>query len=478
VRANPYKYIVALIYAAVLFLDRLDLTVVNVTLPTVANFFKVSIVSTDWINLSFLLALAVSIPISSWLGERFGLKKIYIIAIIVFGMGSILCAFAPNLASINLLRFVQGLGGGIIIPLGMTMLYRTFDRSEYASITSFTFLPALIAPTVAPFLGGMLLHYFGWRFVFLFSGPFSIVLAIVGIVILRESDHKIIKPLDWVGFLLGSLLLMDAFYTLSTFGKTGLISNSISGFLVFLVLVMLFIVWEKKSLHPIFDFGLFKNSCFLHANLIQICFQICHFGAIFLVGLYLQVGIGFSPTMAGLMMGMQGAGAMTTSRYSVSLFKRYGAKIPITMGLMGIAFLTPCILLIQSPAMLIFGLTVFFIRGIFSGICGAPIQTLSVINIASDQLSQANSIFNICRQVAISLGIALSSLMILFGLKTVGLSGIGSFPHDQALKVFWFSFVIISVIALSGIALIRQRDLTFVDKHFLSAAAEQDADEI
>ncbi len=458
---NRYKYLVALIYAAVLFLDRLDLTIVNVTLPTVANFFKVSIINTDWINLSFLLALAVSIPISSWLGERFGLKKIYIMAIIVFGLGSILCAFAPNLASLNLLRFIQGLGGGIIIPVGMTMLYRTFDRSEYASITSFTFLPALIAPTIAPFFGGILLHYFGWRFVFLFSGPFCIVLAIAGIMILKESDHKIIKPLDWLGFILGSLLLMDAFYTLSTFGKTGLILNSVGGFLAFLVLLMLFISWEKKNLYPIIDFNLFKNSCFLHANLIQICFQICHFGAIFLVGLYLQVGIGFTPTMAGLMMGMQGAGAMTTSRYSVVLFKRYGAKNPITMGLMGITFLTPCILLIQSPAMLLFGLILFFIRGIFSGICGTPIQTLSVINTSSDQLSQANSIFNICRQIAISFGIALSSLMILFGLKTAGLSGIGFFPHDQALKVFWFGFGIISVIALSGVALIRQRDLTF-----------------
>jgi MFS family permease len=359
------------------------------------------------------------------------------------------------------LRFIQGLGGGIIIPLGMTMLYRTFDKSEYASITSFTFLPALIAPTIAPFFGGIFLHYFGWRFVFLFSGPFCIVLAIVGIMILKESDHKIIKPLDWLGFLLGSLLLMAAFYTLSTFGKTGLVSNSIWGFLVFLVLLMLFISWEKKNLHPLINFNIFKNSCFLHANLIQICFQICHFGAIFLVGMYLQVGIGFTPTMAGLMMGMQGAGAMTTSRYSVILFKRYGPKKPITIGLMGIALLTPCILLIQNPAMLLFGLILFFIRGIFSGICGAPIQTLSVIDISSDQLSQANSIFNICRQLAISFGIALSSLMILFGLKTAGLSGIGFFPHDQALTVFWFGFGIISIIALSGVALIRQRDLTF-----------------
>ena len=146
-----YKHVIAIIYTVALFLDRLDLTIVNITLPTVAKYFHVPITATDWISMSFLLALAISIPISDWLGGRFGLKKIYLISLVLFGLGSTLCALAPNLTSLIVLRFIQGIGGGLLFPVGMTMIYRIYDKSEYASITSFTFLPSLIAPAIAPF---------------------------------------------------------------------------------------------------------------------------------------------------------------------------------------------------------------------------------------------------------------------------------------------------------------------------------------
>src|SRR3990167_222949 len=125
-----YRYIVAAIYAVVLFLDRLDLTIVNITLPTLSNYFKVPITRTEWVNNAFLLALAISIPISGWAGDRFGTKKIFIIATSIFGLASLLCAFSPNLFYMILMRFLQGLGGGMIIPVGMTMVYRVFDASE------------------------------------------------------------------------------------------------------------------------------------------------------------------------------------------------------------------------------------------------------------------------------------------------------------------------------------------------------------
>lgn len=155
-----YKKTIAIIYTIVLFLDRLDLTIVNVTLPTVAKYFNVSIIATEWINLSFLLALALSIPINGWVSDRFGLKKIYILAMLIFGIGSTLCTFATTLNQLIFLRFAQGIGGGMLIPVGMTIIYRVYDKSEYASITSFTFIPSLIAPAIAPFFGGILLETF------------------------------------------------------------------------------------------------------------------------------------------------------------------------------------------------------------------------------------------------------------------------------------------------------------------------------
>ena len=185
----------------------------------------------------------------------------------------------------------------------------------------------------------------------------------------------------------------------------------------------------------------------------QLCFQACHFGAIFLIGLFLQVGIGFSATLAGLMMGMQAIGAMATSRYSVKLFNQYGAKLPITVGFGGVAIITPMIMLIDSSSMLAFGIILFLIRGFFSGLCGAPIQTLSVIGFNKNEIGSINSIFNTCRQVSISLGVAISSLLIALGLHFSGLNGIEAIPFNKNFSVFIYGFLAIPIIAFIGIVI-------------------------
>ncbi len=451
-----YKYCVAAIYAIVLFLDRLDLTIINITLPAVAKSFQIPVTSTDWISLSFLLALAISIPISCWLGERFGFKKIYVLSMFLFGVGSTLCAFAPNLPILLLLRFIHGIGGGMLIPVGMTIIYRTFDKSEYASITSFTFLPALIAPAMAPFLGGVIQDLFGWQMVFLFSGPIGLSLAAIAIYVLKSDESKSMKPLDWVGFLLFSTLLLNLFYTLSLVGHTGMMWVILAGMLGVGVLVYLFVLCERSSANPLIELHYFSNELFVKSNLIQLCFQICHFGAIYIVGMYLQVGVGMIASMAGLVMGMQAVGAICISRYSVKLFNLYGAKLPITIGLVGVALLSPLVLFIRNADMLEFSLLLFFVRGIFSGLCGTPIQTLSVIGFDKDDIAAANTVFNASRQVSISLGMAISSGLMVIGFNFAHLSHNTYVVHQSALlQVFGLGFLVIPIVALIGVGITR-----------------------
>ena len=446
-----YKHTIALIYTVVLFLDRLDLTIVNITLPTLASYFHVPIVNTTWVSLAFLIALAVSIPISSWLGDRFGLKKIYVIAIVLFGLGSTLCAIAPNLLMLTFFRFIQGIGGGLLIPVGMTMLYRAFDSAEYASITSFTFIPTLIAPAIAPFLGGILLDAFGWQAVFLFSGPICLILACYATIYLKETAEKIIKPLDWVGFFLTTVMLIDLFLTLSAISQFGFSLVVILAIILFIILLTIFIEWETTIQHPLIQLDFFKNKQIVQANLMQLCFQYCHFGALFLIVMYLQVGVGMQAEVAGLIIGMQAVGAMVSSRLSVKLFNLYGAKTPLTIGLFGLIILSPSILFITHPNMILFGIILFFVRGLFSGLCGTPLQTMSVINMPKENLNQINSIFNTCRQIAISLGVAISSVLISLGLKLAHIDKANYMTHHQALTVFLPGFIAVSVVAFVGI---------------------------
>ena len=446
-----YKKTIAVIYTITLFLDRLDLTIVNVTLPTVAKYFNVSIIATEWINLSFLLALALSIPISGWISNRFGLKNIYILAMLIFGISSTLCAFATTLNQLIFLRFAQGIGGGILIPVGMTIIYRVYDKSEYASITSFTFIPSLIAPAIAPFFGGILLKTFSWQFVFVFSGPICLLLAIYSIIHLKEESHEVKYPLDLMGFILSSIILINIFYSLSQLSKFGFSLSIIFRLMALIPLCWIFIKIEKNHKYPLINLKFFKNNNFVRANLIQLCFQICHFGAIFMIGLFLQVGIGFSAMIAGLLMGMQAVGAIVTSRYSVYLFNKHGASLPITIGLIGIAIFTPMIMLINNSNMPIFGLVLFFIRGTFSGLCGTPIQTMSVLNFNKKEISTINVIFNACRQVSISFGVAISSLSISLGMYIAKVPFTSYIPKRKVLEIFTYGFCAIPIIAIIGV---------------------------
>lgn len=442
-RKLAYKHWIAIIYITVLFLDRLDISIVNITLPTLAKHFHVPITQTDWISTSFLLALAISIPVSAWLGDKFGLKRMFLLATAIFGFASLLCAFAPNLLLMSVFRFLQGIGGGIIIPVGMTMLYRNFEPFEYASITSLVFLPSLLAPAIAPAIGGFIVQYIGWQWVFIFSAPLCLVAILLALFILHEDKRQNVPPLDILGFILIAVSLSLLLYAISIAGKQGFTALDNLYWLLALFGIIGFILHEQRTAHPLFDLSFFKNKLFVQANLIQLAFQICHFGSFFLISMYLQVGVGISPWITGLIIGMQALGAMCTIRYSVTLFQQFGSKLAILLGLSGVAVLSLAILWIRTPEQILAACILLFMRGIFSGLCGTPIQAMSIIDFDKQYIGKINAIFNACRQIAISLGIASFSLLIAFGLKN-------PYLNTQTLTAFYPAFFFIPIVCMLG----------------------------
>lgn len=313
----------------------------------------------------------------------------------------------------------------------------------------------LIAPAIAPFLGGIFIVTFGWQFVFLFSGPICLVLSGVALILLKEEKHRSKNPLNWFGFVLSSAILIDIFYVISKLGREGISSFSVFCLIAIIPLISIFIFHELRVKCPLINLSYFKNKTFIKANLLQLCFQVCHFGAIFIIGMYLQISVGFSAMLAGLIMGMQAIGAMTTSRYSVKLFNKYGPNLPIITGLMGIAIISPCIMLINNTHMLLFGLILFFMRGTFSGLSGTPIQTLSVIDFHKKSISTINGIFSAFRQISISFGVALSSMLISIGLKSINQHDTFQMKGIEAFQVFKFGFFAISIIAIIGVAICK-----------------------
>lgn len=447
-----HKTAIAIIFACALFLDRLDLMIVNISLPAIAKSFHISIVATNWVSLAFLITMAISISISHWLGQKFGLKPIFITALLFFGIGSLLCTLSPNLGFLILARCIQGIGGGLLIPVGMHLIYQAYDRSEYASITSYTFIPALIAPAIGPFLGGLILETFSWRYIFLLASCICLMLVFTALFYLPRKKPSSAPPFDWFGFILGALLFYDMFIVFSQLEHAQFQNKTSYVYYAFLpILFFLFITREKQSKHPLIDLQLFNNRLFSKAVLIQACFQICHLGGFFLIGIYLQIGAGFSAMYAGIIIGMQAIGAIITSRLSVKLFNQVSRRLPIIIGLSGVAVLSLTILWIQNTAYFMPAIILFLVRGLFSGLCGAPIQTLSVISMNKHDIGKCNALFNICRQVSISLGVALSSLLLTLGITHSTWQAHQPMNAAQIYTIFHQGFFAIAAVALLGI---------------------------
>lgn len=446
-RNIQYKYIVAAIYAVVLFLDKLDLTIVNIALPAIAEHFHVLVTDTEWVNNAFLFALSLSIPISSWMGDRLGGKRIFIYAIAAFGISSLLCALAPNISFLVSMRFVQGLASGLIVPIGMTMVFRAFDPSEYASISSYIFIPSLIAPGLAPMVGGMMIQYFDWRCVFLFVTPVCAVIMSYSFWALKEYRRPNKLPLDVWGFIYSGIALLLIFHALSVLGRHWNSWSIVTELIGAVLFGYLFIRQEDSSPAPLIHLDLFRTKLFVQANFIQTFFQIGQFGSIFIIAIYLQMNVGYTAMLAGIIMGMQAFGAICSSRLSVKLFELYTAKLPISIGLAGVGIITPFILCLNAESPVWLGFCILFARGLMSGLCGAPIQAIGIAEFSDEQISQAAAAFNIVRQLAISLGIALSALLLSIAVHNYDLN----IMINQDKSVFYAPFALISCSVFCGV---------------------------
>ena len=456
-----HERIVAILYALVLFLDRLDLTTVNVALPTLARSLDVSVDLVNLVTVAFFLAFALMIPLTPWITQRLGLKRAYFGAVMMLGLGSTLCALAPNFYLLVLCRFVQGLGAGALIPLSMTWLYRIYDPAHYARITGLAMGPALLAPAVGPPLGGVLMGFLGWRAVFCFAAPLCLVILFLLRRVSADMDIPACKEeecpsFDLKGYVTISGFLLLLFGALSFVGRMGLTPPILIGIGGAVLCLLLNLWFQKRTPYPILDFSLYRRPLFFTINWIQLCFQICHFGSLFFLGTYVQTVAGLSPSQAGLVLGMQALGAITSSRFAARIFHVFGPHVPVMCGLLGLTVATPFILFMQRPTQMYIGGMVFFFRGMSSGLCGPMVQTLSVTSMPKDLLHQASSLFQMGRQIFVSLGGVLSSIVFALGCHVASTSGTYSAGSKPDSKVFILNFVAIALVGLTGAWLARR----------------------
>jgi len=317
------------------FMAILDSTVVNVALPTLGRVFQTDLTLLQWIITGYLLANAAVVPLAGFLSDRFGAKRMYLTALVLFTAGSVLCAFAPNADVLVLYRVLQGLGGGMLMPIGMAFLYRLAPPEKRGAVMGAFGIPILLAPALGPVLSGWLIQYADWRLIFLINLPVGLVALVAGLRALPAMPAQgVVGALDLPGVVLGPLAFAALSYGISestTYGWGG--APTLGGIVVGVVALALFAARELTARHPLLELRVFRSRDFTLAMLTSWVGFAAMFGTLFLVPLFLQQVRGYGPFATGLITLPQAVTSAVLMPIAGRLFDRFGARPLVVVGL-------------------------------------------------------------------------------------------------------------------------------------------------
>ena len=410
--APAYKWIVLANVMIGTFMAVLDATIVNVGLPRIMAAFGVSVDSSEWIITAYMLVFAVMLPTSGWLADRFGYKKIYMLAMFLFTLGSGLCSLAWDINALIFFRIVQGMGAGFMMPVGMAILTREFPPEKRGIALGFWGVSAAASVSLGPMLGGYLIDNLSWQAIFSVNVPLGVVGIIVTAIVQREYRHSARSPFDIPGFVSMTLFLVFLLLALTdanaAWNSGGWHSPLVLSFLgIAAAGLIIFIPAELTTDHPLIDLRLLRNFNFGITNLILFVFGLGMFGSTFLLPLYLQNSLGYTALQAGAVFLPVGLLQGVMSPVSGILADRINPKVPAIIGIGLLAFslfLNGHLSLLSSHHQIMVPL---IIRGFAMGMAFTPLSTLALSELPPDRMAQASGMFNVIRQVGGSFGIAL-----------------------------------------------------------------------
>ena len=457
-----HKYIVALISVFGMFMNLLDLTIVNVAVPVLAFELDASAQEVQWVVTAYLLAVAVGIPVSGWAGDRFGTKLMFVLALAFFTIGSALCAFAWNIESLIVFRGLQGLGGGLLMPVSQTMVFRAFPQQERSKAAGILIVPTTFAPASGPLVGGIILDYLAWPWIFLVNIPVGVIAIVLAIAFLREQREDAPGRIDIPGLVLASGGLAVFLYGLAEAGERGFGDPVVLGFGgAGLVLLALFVLVELRTKEPLIDVRLFANRLFAVANASQAVAFMGFSATLFLLPLILQLERGLSPFESGLATFPQAIGVMVMAPLLARIYPIVGPRRLVAVGLLAASATTVPLILMDLETDLWWVRGTMFARGMGFSMMLVPLQTAAFAQISMADTGRATAALNATRQVAQSFGVAIIATVLTSRLAHYG-AALG--PADSvagSVSAFSDGFVVTAIFIAAGVLvalLIRDRD--------------------
>ena len=392
-------------------MEQLDTTILNTAVPAIAAALHVVPLSMKSVLASYTLSLAVFIPISGWMADRFGTRRVFAAAIGLFSLGSLACGLSTNIHVLVADRILQGCGGAMMVPVGRLTLVRTFAKSELVRAMAFVSIPGLIGPMLGPIAGGLIVAYFHWRVIFFVNLPIGLAGLILVYLRLPDFREERTHPLDIIGLIMFGSGIALLSYVLEVFGEHSLSTGEVIG-----LLAISFAMLAGYGLHgartpfPLLNLPLFLTRTFRSAVSGSFFTRIGIGGIPFLFPLLYQVGLGFTPIQSGLMMMPQAIAAMSLKMTMPRILTRFGYRAVLISNtvILGAQILLFATIGARTPIWLV--VAQLFCFGFFSSLQFTSMNTLVYADVAESQTSNASSIASTMQQMSMSFGVASASL--------------------------------------------------------------------
>jgi len=453
-RIDAYVWRISAVVVIGSIMSILDTTIVNVALETLSRELHATIDKIQWVANGYLLALAAVIPVTGWAARRFGAKRVYLTSLILFTAGSALCGLATSVNELIVFRVLQGIGGGMILPIGQLMMAEAAGPKRMGRVMSIVAVPAMLAPILGPTIGGLILDNVTWRWIFFVNVPIGVIAVISALRVLPTVERQKTDPLDYLGLALMAIGLPLITYGLTEVGTTGTFSSAkvIVPIVIGLALVGAFVLHALRVPRPLLNVRLYQKATFSSASIAMFCIGAALFGGMILLPLYWQTVRFESVLITGLLTAPQGLGAAIVMPLAGKLTDRFGggplALLGVSLTMLG----TIPFALIGAHTSILSLCLWMLVRGFGIGFAFMPAMSAAFAALRRDELSDATPQLNVLQRVGGSIGIAVLAVALQRSLVDAHSLAARAAAYGSA---FWWATALTAVAFVPCIVLIR-----------------------
>lgn len=444
--STAYERYLPLVTAVAMFMQSLDGTILNTSLPSIAADMSYSPLEMQSVIVSYTLTLALFIPLSGWLSDKFGTRKMFMFAVFLFTLGSLFCALSVDLLTLNLSRILQAIGASMMVPIARLAILYQYPRSELLKIMNYITIPGLLGLVVGPSLGGFLSDNISWHWIFLVNLPVGIIGIILAYKIMPNYKNTVGK-FDFLGLLYFSLALV--FITLAMeISSVGINHYTLILGLVFLASLLFTLYYRhfKRTAKPIIDLNLFKIRTLRIGLIGSLITRFGISGLPFLLPLMMQVGFDFSASKSGMMLLPSALTTIAVKPWIPKLVKKFGYRTILMSNTLFLAVIIFVFSFMEKDTPLMYYILLMIAYGAFTSIQMTSMNTISLSDLNDDQASGGNSLLTIMQQLSVSFGISIAALILAFYKDQM------DFYHGDLVTAFHYTLITLAVLtALSSL---------------------------